>query len=171
MSTQFQDSRHYPALKDAGFTLIELMLVLVIVGVLSAIALPGLMGQTGKAKEAEAKTSLGALSRAQEAYHYEHQTFYNGSSFESDLGFTPSKAHYSYTSDPSADTNQALHKAYATNPTDSRARDFAAGAYFDASIEGYSQILCVANAVDSNGTSSSVTAQADKTCNGGTKIQ
>jgi type IV pilus assembly protein PilA len=39
-----------------GFTLVELMIVIVIVGVLSAVALPNFLNQTGKAKLTEAKT-------------------------------------------------------------------------------------------------------------------
>ena len=41
---------------EKGFTLVELMIVIVIVGVLSAVALPQFLNQTGKAKLTEAKT-------------------------------------------------------------------------------------------------------------------
>ena len=43
-------------LLEKGFTLVELMIVIVIVGVLSAVALPQFLNQTGKAKLTEAKT-------------------------------------------------------------------------------------------------------------------
>jgi type IV pilus assembly protein PilA len=39
-----------------GFTLVELMVVIVIVGILSAIALPNFLSQSDKAKSTEAKT-------------------------------------------------------------------------------------------------------------------
>jgi type IV pilus assembly protein PilA len=43
-------------LLEKGFTLVELMIVIVIVGILSAVALPQFLNQTGKAKLTEAKT-------------------------------------------------------------------------------------------------------------------
>ncbi len=46
---------------EKGFTLVELMIVIVIVGILSAIALPNFLSQTEKAKATEAKTKQSAL--------------------------------------------------------------------------------------------------------------
>ena len=46
---------------EKGFTLVELMIVIVIVGILSAVALPNFLSQTGKAKGTEATTKLSAL--------------------------------------------------------------------------------------------------------------
>ncbi|MAD07844.1 MAG: pilin [Gammaproteobacteria bacterium] len=46
---------------EKGFTLVELMIVIVIVGVLSAVALPSFLGQQNKAKATEASSKLSAL--------------------------------------------------------------------------------------------------------------
>ena len=46
---------------EKGFTLVELMIVIVIVGILSAVALPNFLSQTEKAKATEAKTKMSAL--------------------------------------------------------------------------------------------------------------
>jgi type IV pilus assembly protein PilA len=48
------------SLLQQGFTLVELMIVIVIVGILSAVALPNFLNQTSKAKATEAKTLASA---------------------------------------------------------------------------------------------------------------
>jgi type IV pilus assembly protein PilA len=60
-----------------GFTLIELLISIVIIGVLSAIALPSYLNQAAKARGSEAKSSLSAINRSQQAYRLENSIFTN----------------------------------------------------------------------------------------------
>lgn len=60
-------------LLEKGFTLVELMIVIVIVGILSAVALPNFLSQTTKAKVSEATTKLsGLLKEGHAEYQYEN---------------------------------------------------------------------------------------------------
>jgi prepilin-type N-terminal cleavage/methylation domain-containing protein len=55
-----------------GFTLIELMIVILIIGILAAIAVPLIRSRVEKAKWSEAKTGAGAIATALKAYVAEY---------------------------------------------------------------------------------------------------
>ena len=64
--------------KTAGFTLIELMVTVAILGVLASIAIPAYNGYVLTAKMAEADNNLAALRLAEEEYFLENNTYFGG---------------------------------------------------------------------------------------------
>ena len=61
--------------REKGFTLIELMIVVAILGILAAIAIPNFMRFQAKSKQSEAKTNLGAVGTTAEAWRTERDTY------------------------------------------------------------------------------------------------
>jgi prepilin-type N-terminal cleavage/methylation domain-containing protein len=53
---------------DDGFTLVELLVAMLILGILTAIGLSSFLGQRGKAQDANAKTAVVTASKAMAAY-------------------------------------------------------------------------------------------------------
>ena len=65
-----------PILSTAtGFTLVELMIVVAIIGILAAIGVPQYQKFQSRARQSEAKTSLGAVYTALKAYSAEQGTY------------------------------------------------------------------------------------------------
>ncbi|PID73716.1 MAG: dolichyl-phosphate-mannose--protein mannosyltransferase [Desulfobacterales bacterium] len=60
-----------------GFTLIELMIVVAIIGILAAIAIPNFLTYQCKSKQSEAKTNLGAIANSEETYMAEYNVYKN----------------------------------------------------------------------------------------------
>ncbi len=76
MPRQTQLARRIGA--DSGFTLVEMLVVMLIIGLLAAIAVPSFLGQRDKAHDASAKTSVRTAATALETFRTDHDGAYTG---------------------------------------------------------------------------------------------
>jgi len=61
--------------RQGGFSLVELMIVVAIMAILAAIAIPSFMRFSMRAKTAEATSNLAAIRTAEESYRAENDTY------------------------------------------------------------------------------------------------
>lgn len=82
-------------IKNAGFTLIEVAVVVAVIGILAAIALPSFLNQVSNSKETEARKNLALVLRRQQEYYQEHGIFALTWD-ELALGLSPITNNYTY---------------------------------------------------------------------------
>src|SRR5688572_10301695 len=63
---------------EGGFTLVELLVVMLILGLLAAIAIPSFFNQRDKARDADAKADARTAQTAMETYATDNQGAYTG---------------------------------------------------------------------------------------------
>jgi general secretion pathway protein G len=62
-------------LRQLGFTLIEIMIVIVILGILAALVVPKVMGRPDEARVVAAKQDINSLLQALKLYRLDNQTY------------------------------------------------------------------------------------------------
>jgi prepilin-type N-terminal cleavage/methylation domain-containing protein len=70
-----RDRLIFPIKRSAGFTLVELLIVIAILGILAMIAVPAYIGQQKKAARSEAYSNLESLRLLEEQFYAENSVY------------------------------------------------------------------------------------------------
>jgi type IV pilus assembly protein PilE len=107
--------------KSAGFTLIELMIVVAIVSILVAIAVPAYNDQMRKSRRTEAKQILSDLQLRQEKWRSNHGTYGTLAASPTGIGAAGTSAYYTVTL--TAGSNTATGYIFTAVPSGDQAAD------------------------------------------------
>jgi len=109
-------------MRTNGFTLVELVIALVIIGILAAIAIPSYESYVRKGRRVDAKNALSALQLAQEKYRGNNPT-YSTNPTALGLSTTSPQGYYSVTISAASGTGYTANAA--VNAASAQARDAA----------------------------------------------
>jgi type IV pilus assembly protein PilA len=129
--------------KNQGFTLIELLVVVIIIGILAAIAIPNLMSQIGKAREGEAKSIIGALNRAQQAYFFENGVF--SSSDDPGVNLEIPMGTQKYYDVVKIVPDVGVHYMHNNENDKNNTRDYVGAVQYNEDTRGFGNIVCRMN--------------------------
>lgn len=101
-----------------GFTLIELMVAIVIVGILVAVAIPIMKGRIDSAKWSEGKAFMGTIARSLRAHISEKGNNFTPVPTLAQLGFEPGDLDGTYFSGGESGTNDFSWIINSNNPID-----------------------------------------------------
>ncbi|KKU42989.1 MAG: hypothetical protein UX60_C0041G0004 [Berkelbacteria bacterium GW2011_GWA2_46_7] len=106
--------------KRSGFTLVELLMVIAIIGILASLTLVSLRGAGAKARDAKVKTNVASIDKALSQYELDNQKFYvDGANATIDITESGSLAINLATYIKSTAFNPTKVAKYTTNPSGS----------------------------------------------------
>jgi type IV pilus assembly protein PilA len=88
------------AQSESGFTLVELLVVMLILGLLAAIAIPAFFNQRDKARDADAKAHARTAQTALETYATDNDGAYTGATNARLIEIEPSLGDATFTGEP-----------------------------------------------------------------------
>lgn len=100
---------------QAGFSLVELMVVVAIIGILASLAIPSIGKYMAKARQSEAKTQLSSLYTAEKAFYAEYTAYH---SMFGAVGYSPEgKLRYAVGFTAAGAPDAGVANGYNTTPT------------------------------------------------------
>ncbi len=118
----------------AGFTLIELIVVFLILGILAAVSTPVFFAQIGKSRESELLITMGSIARTQQSYHFLYGKFaLTMAEIEAESGKVSVKYYDldNITGGTSGGISNVKVQGIALNPGKDQVRNYAIGVYFN----------------------------------------
>ena len=150
--------------REGGFTLVELMIVVALIGVLTAVAIPNFMNYQARSRRSEAFANLSAIGRVQKTYHATKGEFFDSGPAVAGLHGSPvrwrsARTRWTWDADSEAGLGGlgwrpegAVWYSYQSNVCCADGMCFTASAYGDVDDDGFpSAVMYVEPKQDSDG--------------------